>query len=188
VTFYTSDKTGIGHPGVALATAADELGPGANKLLRKSCRFCGNTLGSPDPISPELTRAWFRPGFIGQCCAYCGTAKWKLHPVDTAEQLETKLQTNQEVAKKFKDWVEEAITHYKNGNRSTRFMSSAHDTLAREQSVDMVSGVKGKVKLYTTYEPRWGDPRTNKLGHTFCKDYRWKDGTLRLGGSLTLLH
>ena len=96
--------------------------------------------------------------------------------------------TNQEVAKKFKDWVEEAITHYKNGNRSTRFMSSAHDTLAREQSVDMVSGVKGKVKLYTTYEPRWGDPRTNSLGHTFCKDYRWKDGTLRLGGFLTLLH
>ena len=167
--------------GVLLTAVAAEMGSKAEYYLNKVCLFCGCRLGDPDPVHQDRTRAWHKPQWSGRVCAYCGVSKVKEHPTKTNEQLDTELKTNSETKKNFMDYVNALIDHYRAGHKTCHNVSTVpKESLQQESVTSMKSGVKGKVRLYSTYFPAKGDPRTNGLGHQYVESYRWKDGAYRL--------
>ncbi len=153
----TSSKDGVGNPGVLIETAPEVLGLKYDAVMKKVCRFCHKPCGSPDPVRPTYTRSWNKPGMSGLCCAYCGVAKWKNFPFTEAADLETLLKSNSEEREKFMQFVENVIDHYKAGNKSIRYMDSAKESLDKEKTVEMKSGVKGKAILWSSYKAKWDD-------------------------------
>ena len=169
---------GIGIIGILIASAESVWGASAQKMMSKCCQVCKNTVGSQDPINPDYTRAWHKPDFAGRICAYCGAARMKLFPHKSTAEVTTDVASNTEVRERFFKWIEAAIQHFLDGNRSLHCMTAPKETLTRTSETGMSSSVKGVFKLLTTYEPILGDPRTNGKGHSLLWK-KWKDGVMR---------
>lgn len=165
-------KIGCGVLGVPLEEVA-----GNDKMCR-CCSFCGNAMGSPDPVFPERTRSWHKPHQAGLICAYCGVAKGKLHPNRDAKFVLNLIQSQQEEQQRFLNYAEMLISMYQNGSRAVKNLGDGRprETVTKASSTDVKLRVRGKAKLLEHYP--WGDPTQNGLGHTVTKT-KWKDGTWR---------
>jgi hypothetical protein len=175
-----NSKVGIGVLGMVLASVHMLLGDAAEKLLKKLCSLCKCRLGDSDPVNAHLTRAWHKPRYEGKLCAYCGVAKGKLWPhIKDTKLVVDLISTKQEERVRFDKYLEQMIEAYTNGDKAAKNLDSApKETVEKETEFNMETSVKGRMKLYTTYKQKHGDPATNGLGHTLTKA-RWKDGSVQ---------
>ena len=126
----------------------------------------------------DPARSWNKPNFTGQMCAYCGTAKLKLHPQSTVPELCSQLETDPDVRKQLFAYVGGVIAHYQTGAVSSHGFQPPKEGISRENSEEVANGVEGVWKLRESYKEKFGSPSTNKLGHRE-DTIRWKDGQMR---------
>ena len=84
-----SSKVGCGVLGLLLIEAMALLGYAYKKVMEKTCVFCGLAFGSEDPVHAGRSRAWHKPRQEGRICGYCGVAKRKLYPGQSAPDVST---------------------------------------------------------------------------------------------------
>ena len=77
---------------------------------------------------------------------------------------------------RFFAFIDKMINAYQNGSRLAHGLDLSTESLEKENAFSCEAGVKGKLKLLSSYKEQFGDPATNGLGHTVTRT-RWKDGT-----------
>lgn len=169
-------KIGVGVVGPLHTEAAAAFGADYAKIMKKTCSFCGKAVSDGDPLNPNRVRSWNKPAHEGRICAYCGAAKWKLYPSRNASEALARITTNMDEKRRLTQFIDTLIEHYKSGAKSMKNFSGPKQTVEKETEFNTQATTRGAMKLLTSYP--YGDPRTNKLGHTLTTA-RWKDGSIR---------
>ena len=109
--------------GVLLPMSQEIFATSFEKMNKKACMLCKNFMLTPDPVQPELSRAWHKPNFEGKVCAYCGQGKNKLWPHKNVTDCVFIIDTQPEESERFFKFTNGMILAYNRGNKAANGVS-----------------------------------------------------------------
>ena len=156
-------KIGIGNVGVLLLMAQEIFGASYEKMTKKACMLCKNFMLTPDPVQPELSRAWHKPNFEGKVCAYCGVGKNKLWPHKSVTDCVLIIDTQPEEIDRFFKFTNGMVLAYQSGDKQARCLTDAPtESLQKVTSTNFDAKVDGKMSGAISRAAFWA--QGNKLG------------------------